>query len=212
MSNTARNLLSISQVYSEFFEYHYPKIQQEIEVSQRFRIHQLMTGSEVYRETGYHYASFYDYADTYDTYEEKILLCTANKQAPDEYQVFSYPNGNRHFQGISPRENLEWAMSLAGRYTLAAWIVKKGESMLYAARSGFTEVASLRTRAVSSQTRREVFERDGYVCAYCGSTEDLQIDHIYPWSKGGTHDLNNLQVLCRPCNIHKGARVEGAKP
>ena len=55
----------------------------------------------------------------------------------------------------------------------------------------------------------EVYERDGYTCTYCGSTEDLTIDHIVPLSKGGSHRPENLCVACRSCNSSKGAKNLG---
>lgn len=53
-----------------------------------------------------------------------------------------------------------------------------------------------------------VKERDGAVCVFCGATEDITVDHIksaknYPdliW------DMDNLRVLCRPCNSRKGTK------
>jgi 5-methylcytosine-specific restriction endonuclease McrA len=45
-------------------------------------------------------------------------------------------------------------------------------------------------------------------CAYCESTEKLQVDHIVPYSKGGTHDISNLQCLCRKCNRAKSDMTE----
>lgn len=40
-------------------------------------------------------------------------------------------------------------------------------------------------------------------CMNCGSITFLNIDHIIPRSLGGTDELNNLQILCWPCNRKK---------
>ena len=64
-------------------------------------------------------------------------------------------------------------------------------------------------------TRYEVLKRAGKRCELCGVAEGdeayearppLHIDHITPRSKGGSNDLDNLQVLCRACNLGKGNR------
>lgn len=60
---------------------------------------------------------------------------------------------------------------------------------------------------ISAQLRGRVMQRDGDQCQTCGSTDELQIDHIMPISKGGSSDIENLQVLCRSCNSAKGAKV-----
>ena len=44
-------------------------------------------------------------------------------------------------------------------------------------------------------------------CVYCGSPEDIEIDHIVPLSRGGTNDLDNLAPACRPCNRSKFNRL-----
>jgi len=58
--------------------------------------------------------------------------------------------------------------------------------------------------------KERVFMRDGRVCRYCGSDEEpLHIDHIISRKRGGTHDLDNLQVLCKLCNLRKSSKEEG---
>jgi 5-methylcytosine-specific restriction endonuclease McrA len=43
-------------------------------------------------------------------------------------------------------------------------------------------------------------------CNSCGSKESIQIDHVIPLSRGGSHGIGNLQPLCKSCNISKNAR------
>jgi len=40
-------------------------------------------------------------------------------------------------------------------------------------------------------------------CVYCGSTDNLSIDHIIPISKGGTQNSKNLIRACKSCNSAK---------
>lgn len=61
-------------------------------------------------------------------------------------------------------------------------------------------------RKIPEHIRTAVFERDLFRCVTCDATDDLTLDHIYPWSLGGKDTVENLRLLCRPCNSSKGAR------
>jgi 5-methylcytosine-specific restriction endonuclease McrA len=64
-----------------------------------------------------------------------------------------------------------------------------------------------RRRPVPRELRLAVFERDGGRCVECQSDFDLQYDHIIPVAMGGATTLENLQLLCAPCNQSKGATL-----
>lgn len=53
--------------------------------------------------------------------------------------------------------------------------------------------------------------KDGkYLCKVCNKyfySEELVMDHIEPWSKGGRTVLSNASLLCSPCNIKKSNKM-----
>ncbi len=53
----------------------------------------------------------------------------------------------------------------------------------------------------------EIILRDGCRCVYCGSTDNLVVDHVVPIDLGGTDDPRNLVAACRRCNSGKAGRT-----
>lgn len=57
--------------------------------------------------------------------------------------------------------------------------------------------------------RDYILKRDNYTCQKCGNSKRiepnllLEVDHIYPVSKGGLSIPENLQTLCWKCNRSK---------
>lgn len=56
---------------------------------------------------------------------------------------------------------------------------------------------------IPEQLRNRIYERDNYRCVLCGSSSELQLDHIIPFSKGGRTEEANLRTLCKSCNLRK---------
>jgi 5-methylcytosine-specific restriction endonuclease McrA len=71
------------------------------------------------------------------------------------------------------------------------------------------DTAGARTHGgyISPATRRLVWRRDGGKCRRCGSTHELQFDHIVPKSRGGAGCAANVELLCKRCNLSKRASV-----
>jgi len=88
------------------------------------------------------------------------------------------------------------------------------EDQAYADRKGWTleklykHRKNTRDRRIPKSLREYILKRDNYECKKCGSTLDLHIDHIFPFSRGGGNEPENLQVLCRECNLTKSAKIE----
>lgn len=64
--------------------------------------------------------------------------------------------------------------------------------------SGFAQ-----SRYVSETTKKIVFARDEGKCQCCGSSSELEYDHITPFSCGGNSEPSNIQLLCQTCNRSK---------
>lgn len=56
-----------------------------------------------------------------------------------------------------------------------------------------------------------IIEYLGGKCKECSSTENLELDHIVPLSKGGEDSIEDPQVLCAACHIMKSYH-EGTFP
>lgn len=69
----------------------------------------------------------------------------------------------------------------------------------------------LSLRAFTESQKLRAYERQGHKCPLCVANginteyafEDMEGDHIIPWSKGGHTTDDNLQMLCKECNSAK---------
>lgn len=67
---------------------------------------------------------------------------------------------------------------------------------------------ALSLRSFTDKQKREVYEHQAGICPHCKEyyeIDQMEGDHITPWSEGGRTTTDNLQMLCRSCNRRKGA-------
>jgi hypothetical protein len=76
-----------------------------------------------------------------------------------------------------------------------------------------------RSRHVPTGTRAAVFDRDDHRCTFvaadgtrCSATRNLEIDHVQSFAMGGSHDAENLRVLCAAHNRRAAEHVFGPLP
>ena len=71
--------------------------------------------------------------------------------------------------------------------------------------------------AIPRVLRRQVYDRDGGRCGYCGLVQYGQasafhINHVIPKSRGGPTEADNLVTQCPHCSLHKSNKVAADDP
>ena len=125
----------------------------------------------------------------------------------------TFPNYRKEMKG------LEWGVFYnkygAGQYDpkqLEARIVDLMDNEDVTKSSGIYEYLldgderHLSIRAFTPKMARAAYERQKGICMKCKNhfeIDDMQADHITPWSKGGKTITENCQMLCADCNRRK---------
>lgn len=159
----------------------------------------------------------YDEVRTYRA-RAKNQVVDVEKVKPNELKAMRYlrgakPNVFSKLIGVPMDEMIAYENSeedyvpkeIATRYVVALEILPNEHMRLRKLMNGETKEYE-RDRAIPFKTKKEVLERDNNKCTKCGSAETLQIHHVERFSKGGSHDVDNLVVLCVSCHAeeHKG--------
>lgn len=87
--------------------------------------------------------------------------------------------------------------TLGGELAALTPIIEPGRN------SRFPVIRTKRTATrepIDSTDRQFVYARDGFNCVRCASENRLTLDHIVPWSAGGSDHVDNLRTLCWSCN------------
>ncbi len=67
----------------------------------------------------------------------------------------------------------------------------------------------LNIRAFTPAMRQKVYEKQNGICPICGNRfaiEEMEADHITPWSEGGKTSEDNCQMISKACNRRKSSK------
>jgi len=85
---------------------------------------------------------------------------------------------------------------------------KRDIDISFIVKNPFDNVMERRQRTpISESVRNSVWRRDQGKCMICGGQNNLEFDHIIPFSKGGSNTARNLQLLCEACNRRKHNKI-----
>lgn len=82
-------------------------------------------------------------------------------------------------------------------------------AQLASALDRFPVIRTNRPGRLDEDIRRAVLRRDRWRCLWCGwdvASVPLEVDHVIPWSAGGTNATDNLRTLCQVCNQERSNR------
>ena len=124
------------------------------------------------------------------------------KECRKKYSSQWYQNNKLHKDTkdkIWRAKNLE-SVRINGRKRSLKWAKQNKEKVL----------AKNQKRRLNEKQTEQFFISKKFIenlysseCVVCGSRENIQMDHIVPITRGGTHSEGNLQPLCRSCNSSK---------
>tara|TARA_B100000401_G_C52616325_1_gene629153 strand:- start:337 stop:774 length:438 start_codon:yes stop_codon:yes gene_type:complete len=63
--------------------------------------------------------------------------------------------------------------------------------------------------APNAQQKIELYGKANGHCRYCNAAlgKDAEVDHAIPLTRGGTHEMSNLDLICPGCNGNKHAKT-----
>jgi hypothetical protein len=59
----------------------------------------------------------------------------------------------------------------------------------------------MRGRKINQKKRAALLKDLGNKCNKCGTSDDLTLNHIIPWRESRSHDISNLEILCKKCHF-----------
>lgn len=94
---------------------------------------------------------------------------------------------------------------------VALWVTDALIWLMLRTRSNERRIRATERVPWSKGLKQQLMRRQNKTCVYCGhrrTAPSFDIDHIIPVVRGGSNEVSNLQVICKPCNQRKGLQTD----
>ena len=129
--------------------------------------------------------------DYYKKYPEKSIAATRKWQANNREHSLAY---KKEYNAAHREERNTYLMEWVKKYPLKWYIHTLNRKLRKVGKIALEEWTAL-------------CEKFNHQCVSCGKKSKLTMDHIVPLSKGGRHEIKNIQPLCKSCNSVKGTKT-----
>ena len=114
-------------------------------------------------------------------------------------------------QGVKDRIRQAIASIIALTVLVSLWVADALVQFMLLTRSNERRIRPTERVAWPKGLKQQLMRQQDNTCVYCGyrrAASSLDIDHIIPVVRGGGNQIDNLQVICRPCNQRKGLQTD----
>jgi 5-methylcytosine-specific restriction endonuclease McrA len=138
-----------------------------------------------------HYCSACDKARQKAYYEKnkEILLLKKKQDYSDNREL--YLDKRADYRKNNPEKV---------KASLAKWIEQNPEKVKTHSKKRKAVIRGAEAKEISPKEIQKLLSSP---CFYCGNKDNIQIDHIFPISRGGKHQIGNLVAACKKCNMSK---------
>jgi 5-methylcytosine-specific restriction endonuclease McrA len=141
-------------------------------------------------------SDFYTSAGHNDGYQSRCKPCEKKYQKERRHL---YAERNERYRKQWRKDNQEHVREVDREY-------RANNKEIWAAKERRRR-AKARNNPTFYVSAKELKKLYASVCAYCGSEENITLDHVVPIQLGGAHSIGNLLPACGSCNFSKGQRL-----
>lgn len=115
------------------------------------------------------------------------------------------PTPNRHYGKFINSETHKWCSGCEQLLLRSDFYIDRGNSAYLCKKCAYRRGLPSRIREAAWQYGVKYVKQTSLnLCVKCWKPlKQWEVDHITPQSKGGTHSINNLQIMCVHCNREK---------